>query len=329
MSRIHHIRVPGPPPIEWVNTYFVDDSSPALIDAGPATDEALEALEHALGEIGRKIQDIDRLLITHGHADHTGLAGTLAEMSGAPVYLHPADGIREFKAGPDERRHARQAFVDFMIEGGVPREHAEITAAAMLQRFDELCAPIPYLVDLVGEEEFVFDDFVLSAVPTPGHSPGCVSFLEKQSGDFFSGDALIEEIISNPVSEVRDASGRSTYRVLEVFLAMLDAVEKLPLKTVRPGHGGPTTDVIGRLNRLRKHHERRRAAVLDIVQSADNGDPEGMTHYDVARRLFPSMAGREVFFRTGAARGHLERLCTEGLVTEIRSNGIFTYRSAS
>lgn len=69
-----------------VNTYTVvceETQTSAIIDPGADADEILTLVE------GMRV---DKILLTHGHPDHVGALDEVREATGAPVYLHPADG---------------------------------------------------------------------------------------------------------------------------------------------------------------------------------------------------------------------------------------------
>lgn len=71
-----------------VNCYFSTGNELSVIDPGPATDDAFDELESSLTHIGYRIEDIDRILVTHPHIDHFGLAGRIVDRSGARVFAH-------------------------------------------------------------------------------------------------------------------------------------------------------------------------------------------------------------------------------------------------
>jgi glyoxylase-like metal-dependent hydrolase (beta-lactamase superfamily II) len=68
-----------------VNTYLIDDDPLTLVDAGPNSATSLMALEAGLAEHGRRVEDLERLVVTHQHIDHIGLTQILADRSGAEV----------------------------------------------------------------------------------------------------------------------------------------------------------------------------------------------------------------------------------------------------
>src|SRR4051794_31783411 len=78
------IRIPLPlPHIGHVNAWLLKGEPLTLIDTGPHNDEALSALEAGLAREGVRIEDIELVLVTHHHLDHSGLAATIVARSGA------------------------------------------------------------------------------------------------------------------------------------------------------------------------------------------------------------------------------------------------------
>ena len=87
-GRLRHrsIEIATPWPVGPVNVYLIDDDPLTLIDAGQRSDEALADLEAGLAEVGRRVEDLERIVITHQHIDHSGRArASVAERSGAEL----------------------------------------------------------------------------------------------------------------------------------------------------------------------------------------------------------------------------------------------------
>ena len=72
---IRVLRIPTPFQVGRVNTYLLEDEPLTLIDSGPNSGKALDELEAALREHGRRIEDLERIVLTHQHTDHVGLVG--------------------------------------------------------------------------------------------------------------------------------------------------------------------------------------------------------------------------------------------------------------
>ena len=80
------VRIQAPlPHIKSVNTWLLRGDPLTLIDAGPRTDEALVALEAGLLREGLRLEDIELVIPTHHHLDHSGLIATIVGRSGARV----------------------------------------------------------------------------------------------------------------------------------------------------------------------------------------------------------------------------------------------------
>jgi len=82
---IHCLPIPTPFAVGRVNTYLIEDDPLTLIDSGPNSGRSLDELERALRDHGHAIEDLELIIVTHQHIDHTGLVDILARRSGAEV----------------------------------------------------------------------------------------------------------------------------------------------------------------------------------------------------------------------------------------------------
>src|SRR5580704_5834942 len=89
--RIQRIIVPTPFKVGPVNVYLIEEDPLTIIDTGPHTDEAIRALKDGLSDLGHSMASIKRIILSHAHADHFGMARLIAEESGARVYIHSWD----------------------------------------------------------------------------------------------------------------------------------------------------------------------------------------------------------------------------------------------
>src|SRR5690348_9184638 len=92
------------PHIGSVNSWLLRGDPLTLIDTGPRDDAALVTLECGLRAAGVRLEDIELVLVTHHHLDHSGLAATIAARSGARIaaYERAAAYGRDY----DERSEA-------------------------------------------------------------------------------------------------------------------------------------------------------------------------------------------------------------------------------
>src|SRR5437899_7811032 len=118
--------------LRHVNVYLLRDGEGyTLIDTGLRTDESRAALHAGLQAAHVRIDQIRRILITHIHPDHFGLAGELRERSGAELVIH------RLEVALMEPRYARaedlvQDVAHWLAVNGVPEEEAEYLKTASL-----------------------------------------------------------------------------------------------------------------------------------------------------------------------------------------------------
>src|SRR5918992_6039112 len=104
--RIIPISVPTPFYVGPVNVYLIAEEPLTLVDTGPKTKEAVEALKEGLRRARVRVADIKRIVLTHAHEDHCGLAKQLRdEAKDAEVLVHGWEtGHRSARLEYDEHR---------------------------------------------------------------------------------------------------------------------------------------------------------------------------------------------------------------------------------
>src|ERR671916_1169757 len=118
--RIVPISVPTPFYVGPVNVYLIREEPLTLIDTGPKTREALEALKEGLRRERVRVSDIRRIVLTHAHEDHCGLAKQLRdEAKEAEVFVHGWE--TGHRAGRLEYEEHRQ----LLVRAGVPAADIE------------------------------------------------------------------------------------------------------------------------------------------------------------------------------------------------------------
>lgn len=164
-----------------VNTYLLEsDDGLVLVDTG--TDNGVDAVLAALGDLGRRPGDLKHILLTHWHSDHMGSAAALKRATGAQVYAHPVDAPLIRTGG------------EIDLTRGIPR--AFQVAPGMDELFQQLIAGVGAIqVEGVAVDHEIDEGSSLPFLPdlevifTPGHSDGHVVFLwGRQGGVLLGGD---------------------------------------------------------------------------------------------------------------------------------------------
>src|ERR1700755_3218793 len=118
--RIIPISVPTPFYVGPVNVYLIAEEPLTLIDTGPKTKEAIEALREGLRQARVRVSDLKRIVLTHAHEDHCGLAKQVRdEAKDAQVYVHGWEtGHRKGRLEYAEHR-------ELLVRAGVPPDEIE------------------------------------------------------------------------------------------------------------------------------------------------------------------------------------------------------------
>ncbi|GII85270.1 hypothetical protein Ssi03_32600 [Sphaerisporangium siamense] len=165
-------------------SFFIDAPEPAIVDTGIASSPA-EGMVPALQAIGRRVEDVRWILLTHGHIDHVGGARALWELTGrrARVVVHEADApmLRSRRAHVDEYLHGRGRYLND------PDGAAKVTAAANSVISGEM---EPAMLLKGGETLSLGGGVTVSVHAVPGHTPGSVAYAIDGSRSVFVGDAV-------------------------------------------------------------------------------------------------------------------------------------------
>ena len=165
-------------------SFFIDAPEPAIVDTGIASSPA-EGMVPALEAIGRRIEDVRWILLTHGHIDHLGGAHALWELTGrrAKVVIHEADAplLRSRRAHVEQYVDVRQQYIDN------PNAVEEQTKAANHVISGEM---EPTMLVKGGETLALGGDVTVSVHHIPGHTAGSVAYVVDGQQSVFVGDAV-------------------------------------------------------------------------------------------------------------------------------------------
>ena len=320
LSGFYQLKVPIPNnPLGWVLPYLVPgDDGYTLFDTGWNTPEAFDALESELRELNLTFNDIKRLIFTHVHPDHFGLAGRIKEVCGAQVIVHQRerDFIRSRYREPDQLLDRMLAW---LAEHGVPEdERAELQSSSMPVR--SLVVPVEPDAVLWGGETLDFGLYRFEVYWTPGHAPGHLCFYERAQRVILTGDHVLPTITPNVGLHPQQMGNP-----LGDYLASLRRLESLEVEEVLPAHEYIFKDLPGRLREIVDHHKVRLDEMLGIV-----GEGRA-TAYDVASGVVWTTGTYDSFspwMRRAAVSetlAHLEYAVQEGRLRETRDDGIVWY----
>ena len=302
-SEIIPIALPTPYPVGDVNAYFIDGPEPTLIDAGVFSSYSLKALSERLAEKGKRIEDIRRILITHGHYDHAGASAHLSKLCRAELYTHEKCTLPELR-GPEEMA----AMFDYLTRCGVPGDILTMVGQLfeMGRKFlDRESAPHA-VVRLKGGEHIVCGALTVEAINTPGHAPDHLCWLHRESGVVFTGDMLLLKVTPNPMLHLDPLNRRRRSRSLVLYLESLDRLEASGALYGLAGHGAPIADVPALIARNRRFILQRKQRFLDQLQIGPAGP------YALARAVFGNLDPINLVLAVSETLAHLDLLELDG-----------------
>lgn len=305
--------------VESVNAWVLEDGDHVtLVDCGiwrpdPA-DDGTVALEAGLQGAGYALRDVSRVVVTHAHIDHYGLAGRLLELTGAELWMHAATDFdcEKYRHPGTATARRRDTYADHGVPPGTVDELA-----------DTLGRWMPYLHSVVeasrrlrGGERITVGSRVLEVVHTPGHSLGHVCLWSPADRALFSGDHLLPGV-TPPVAFERGSDPDP----LGSYLDSLDRVAGYDPALVLPGHGRPFRDGARRAQAIARAKRRRLEAVRRRIESG----PCTVTELalGIGQDAVRGSHGSAALSETLAL---IARLRTDGLVERrVRADGVYEW----
>lgn len=320
-SGVRWLRMGLPFALNHINLWLLEDTRETadgqrergwtIIDCGIATEPTRAAWESLFANELDGLPVL-RVIVTHCHPDHVGLAAWLCERWQAPLYMTVG-----------EYAFAR------MMSAGLPGadgpamlphfQHHGLTDEAMLARLQARKDYYPSLVPAVPESFIRLEEsrplqiggHSWRIITGTGHSPEHAALYCDGLGVLISGDMLLPRISTNTsvfaIEPESDAVGN--------FLDSLQKFTPLPEQTlVLPSHGKPFRGLHSRIRQLQSHHAERLAEVRAACATPQSAA-------DIVPLMFRrDLDMHELTFAMGEALAHLHRLWYAGELRRFRDD---------
>ncbi|SRR5690606_35865005 len=328
---VYWIRMPLPFVLDHINLWLLRDRIDGrdgwtIVDCGVARPEVKALWDRIFEE---KLQGLPvlRVIVTHMHPDHVGLAGWICERWKSPLWMSMTDYfVARHWAQPDSGDHSgggpngEAAVVHFSRHGMQDPESLE----QIRQRagyYTSLVEPLPgSFRRLIHGDRITIGGREWRVIVGYGHAPEHVSLYCDDLGVLISGDMVLPRISTN----VSVFHFEPEANPLPLYLDSLDRYADLPEDTlILPSHGKPFRGLHERIRQQHEHHAERLAEVVEACA-------EPLSAADVVPVLFHRKLDlHQLTFAMGEALAHLHALYFEGRLTRsMGADGIYRFTAA-
>ena len=304
------MRLPLPMALDHVNVYALEDGDGwTLVDTGfdtPACRDLWDAL--LAGPLaGRPVR---RVIGTHHHPDHIGMAGWFMARDGADLMMSRTAWLTARMLVLDRQDRASPESLAFWRRAGMPADLLERRAAERPFNFADVVHPLPLgFVRLTDGQPVSFGGRRWSVAMGHGHAPCHATFWSLDDDLVIGGDQLLPSISPNLGVYATEPEADPVGEWLESCQRMLGLAETRHL--VLPGHKLPFTGLPTRLRQLIDNHH----GALDRMTAALRHEPRtAVGCFDI---LFKRRIGAGEFgLALVEAVAHVNHLRRQGIVTQ-------------
>jgi len=308
---IHQLPIPTPFAVGRVNAYLIEDDPLTLVDTGPNSGKALYELEQALAGHGRRVEDLERIVVTHQHIDHIGLVDILQRRSGAEVAA--LDALAPWMATFGQRMEQDDRFAErLMAQHGI-REDVRHALRAVSAAYRGWGAAATVTHELHAGDTLDFAGRRLRILHRPGHSPSDTVFHDEERGYLIGGDHLIKHISSNPLITRPLGGSEDSERphALTIYIESLRLTQAMDLDLVLPGHGEAFSGHRELIDERFAMHRRREDKLERLIAERPR------TAYELAQELWGNIALTQAYLTLSEVLGHTDLLVDEGRIREV------------
>lgn len=317
-------RLPMTGSLKHINVWVLDDrddqgAGVALVDTGLNNSDARGAWDALFAGplAGRRVT---RVIVTHYHPDHVGLAGWLTERFGVALWMPRTEWLLARMLAADVREQPPREAVEAFRFAGWPEERIAEEEGKGWGRFATLVSPLPArFVRIVDGDMLAIGDRTWRVLVGSGHTPEHACLIDDAGKLMIAGDQVLPRITSNVSVGLSEPEGDP----LGDWLASIDRFGVLdPDLLVLPAHGNPFTGVRVRLAALRDGHIERLDALYDHLC-------EPRRVIDCFGILFGRVIDGDLLpLASGEALAHLRHLEVGGRATRELRDGVAWFRAA-
>lgn len=308
--------IPTPFAVGDINVYAVKGEKLTLVDAGPKTDEAWEALKEQLKELHLIPGDFEQIVLTHHHPDHAGLLDFFPqnmEIYGHHVNQRWLSRTEAFLKAHDE------FYYKLFTEFGVPEKY--LSFIGLMRKTLRFSCNRSLTGELQeGDKPAGLDEWTV--LETPGHAQSHIGLLREKDGVFIGGDHLLAHISPNPILEPPLPGKTERPKPQLQYNESLKKVQDLPISLFYSGHGEDITNVNEIIEERLGRQQDRAMKVKKWLES------ESLTVFEACCRLFPKVYEKELSLTISETVAQLDYLHSIGEIYINKEEKAFLYSAS-
>jgi glyoxylase-like metal-dependent hydrolase (beta-lactamase superfamily II) len=317
---IHWLHFPLPFALDHVNLWLLDDPAGWIVIDTGFGNRTCQAIWEELLEGPLATRPLVRIVVTHFHPDHMGLAGWLQQRTGAALWMPTTEWLMARMLWLDDPQTALARSLAFYRLAGLDEGVVEAMRADGHVYARRITAPPTTHTPIFHGQELVMGGRTWRVITGGGHAQDQACFFSATDGLLLSADQVLPRISPNvaiwPQAPEADPLGR--------FLSSLGGFFDLPEDTrTLPSHDWPFTDLHGRVQSLIDHHRHRLDQTLEAVAT---GASAGASAAAIFRVLFPKIQDlHQTRFALGEALAHLNHLVAAGRLERRLEDGVWRF----
>jgi glyoxylase-like metal-dependent hydrolase (beta-lactamase superfamily II) len=311
------LRMPLPFALDHINLWALRDGAQwTLVDCGLNTDTTRDLWQQQFATLLAGAQ-VGRVIVTHFHPDHMGLAGWLTMHWSAPLWMTEAEYLMAHTAYAELPGHRREDALALFRRHGLDAAREEVLRGRKHSYRRGIAEPPASFRRMLDGDDIDIGGRTWRVVVGYGHAPEHAALYCEALGVLISGDMVLPKISTN----VSVWAEQPEADPLALFLASIDRYAQLPAHTlILPSHGLPFRGLRLRTAALHAHHAARLAEVLDACQRPASAA-------EIVPVLFRrALDDHQMSFAMGEAIAHLNHLQRRGaLARDADADGVLRY----
>ncbi len=304
---VHWHRMPLPFKLDHINLWLIEDGDGwTAVDTGICKDDVKAAWQQLFDGImgGRPLK---RVIVTHFHPDHAGLAGWLCEKFDVPLVMPMLEWTFGRMLWMDSAATTLDTYRKFYRRAGFTQEMMD-AVSGRLGGYGKNVAPIPAaLLPIADGDKIQIGVHDWEMIVGHGHSPEHACLYCVDLDVLISGDQVLPKISPNISVWPQHPEARPLALFLDSLSRIGARVPSEPL--ILPSHNWPFRGLHARLADLTQHHDERLDETADAIRSPGTG-------VDVLKQLFTrELDQHQMFFAIGETLAHLHHLIEDGRAT--------------